>query len=61
MSKFVIKKSADSQYFWNFVASNGQIITTTERYTTKQSAQKSIALVQTEAAHALVEDETVPS
>lgn len=57
MAKFVIKKSSDNQFYWNFVANNGQVIATTERYTTKQNAENAAKLVKAEAATAEIVDE----
>jgi hypothetical protein len=58
MSKanFVIRRSKDKQYYWVFVASNGEDICTTEMYTTKQSAKHSIDLIQKEARDAGIID-----
>lgn len=40
--RFEIKKSTDGQYFVTFVASNGEIMVRSERYTSKSSAQNCI-------------------
>ena len=52
MAKFVIKRSSNWQYYWVFVASNGEVICTSETYTTKQSAEHSIQVVKNLAANA---------
>ncbi len=58
MAKFVIKKSKDSQFYWTFVADNGQVIATTETYTAKESAAHAVAVVKDKAAAAAIEDTT---
>jgi uncharacterized protein YegP (UPF0339 family) len=55
--KFVIKKSA-GQYHFVLKAGNGEIIATSERYTTKASAKNGIESVKENAKAAPVEDET---
>jgi uncharacterized protein YegP (UPF0339 family) len=55
--KFVIKKSGD-QYHFVLKAGNGEIIATSERYTTKASAKNGIESVKENAKSAPVEDET---
>lgn len=58
--KFVIKKSKKSgQYWFNIVASNGQILATSEQYVAKASAESAIKSIQKSAASAeIVEEET---
>ncbi|MBB3974140.1 YegP family protein [Hansschlegelia beijingensis] len=58
MAKFKIKKSGDNQYYWVFVADNGQTICVTETYTSKQSAKNAIDVVKAKAADAGTDDET---
>lgn len=55
--KFVIKKSA-GQYHFVLKAANGEIIATSERYTSKASAKNGIESVKTNAPKAPTEDET---
>jgi uncharacterized protein YegP (UPF0339 family) len=55
--KFVIKKSGE-QYHFVLKAGNGEIIATSERYTTKASAKNGIESVKENAKAAPVEDET---
>jgi uncharacterized protein len=43
--RFILKRSADTQFFFNLLASNGEVILTSERYTTKASALKGTAAV----------------
>jgi len=57
--KFVIKKSPSSgQYWFRIVASNGQVLASSEQYVAKQSAKDAIASVKANAASATIEDET---
>ena len=56
--KFHLKKASNGQFRFNLVASNGQIVATSETYTRKQSALDTIASIQNNAAGATVEDDT---
>jgi len=44
--KFEIKKARNGQFHFNLKAANGEIILSSERYTTKRSAKNGIASVQ---------------
>ena len=44
--KFVIKKRTDGQYMFNLVAPNGEIILTSEGYTTKDNCINGISSVK---------------
>ena len=55
--KFVLKKSG-TQFMFNLKSSNGEIIATSERYTTKQAALNGIDSVRTSAPGASTEDQT---
>ncbi len=46
MGKYVIRKTTDDQYMFNLKAGNGEIILTSERYTTKAACKNGIASVQ---------------
>lgn len=48
--KFELKKSKNNKYFFNLLASNGQIILSSEMYASKASALNGIASVQKNAA-----------
>lgn len=48
--KFVLKRSGD-QFMFNLVAGNGQIVLTSERYTSKDGALNGISSVQTNAGN----------
>ncbi len=56
--RFEIKKASDGQYMFNLHAPNNEIIETSERYTTKASAQNGIESVKTNAPSAPIEDKT---
>ena len=55
--KFELKKSGD-QYIWVLKAGNGEIIATSERYTTKAAAKGGIDSVKKNAADANTDDQT---
>ncbi|WP_297106011.1 DUF1508 domain-containing protein [uncultured Devosia sp.] len=55
--RFEIKKSSDDQFFVNFVASNGETMVRTERYTAKASAQNAIDSLKKNGPGAEVNDE----
>lgn len=46
VGKYELKKAADGQFMFNLKAGNGEIILTSERYTTKASAQNGIESVR---------------
>lgn len=49
--KFELKRATDGQFYFNLIAGNGQVILTSEMYTTKASAINGINSVQTNAPH----------
>lgn len=52
MAKFTIKKSsANNQYYFNLKAGNGEIILSSEGYTSKQSCENGIASVKSNAPY----------
>jgi uncharacterized protein YegP (UPF0339 family) len=55
---FVVKKTGNGQFRFTLVASNGQVVATSETYTRKQSALNTIKSIQNNAGDARVEDET---
>ena len=57
-AKFVVKKTSGGQFRFNLKAGNGEVIATSESYTTKAAALKGIESVKANAAGAAVEDET---
>jgi uncharacterized protein YegP (UPF0339 family) len=56
--KFVIKKTSNGQYRFNLKAGNGEVIATSETYTTKAAAEKGIASVKANAPGATTDDQT---
>ena len=57
-AKFVVKKTSNGQFRFNLKAGNGEVIATSESYTTKAAALKGIESVKANASGAAVEDET---
>ncbi len=55
---YELKKTSDGQYLFNLRAPNHEVIATSERYTTKQGAQRGIESVRQHAPAAKVEDDT---
>ena len=58
MAKFAIKRSSDGQYYFNYVADNGEVVATSERYTRKASAEHGAQVIKDGAAEAPIIDET---
>jgi uncharacterized protein YegP (UPF0339 family) len=58
MMKFVIKKAGNGQFRFNLVASNGQVVATSESYQRKSSALDTIASIQKNVGGAKIDDET---
>ncbi len=56
MAKFILFQGRDRQYYFSLVATNGEIIATSEGYTTKQSAKNGIESVKRYAPVASVID-----
>jgi uncharacterized protein len=56
--KFVLKKNASGQFHFNLKAGNGEIIATSETYTTKDAALNGIESVKANAPSAEVDDQT---
>lgn len=59
--KFVIKKDKRGEFRFNLVAGNGQIIATSEAYTTKAGAMKGVESVKSHAGDAKIDDQTEAS
>ena len=55
---FAILRSDDGQYWWRAVGDNNEIMAASEMLTTKQSAEHSISVVQSDAASAPVYDQS---
>ena len=56
--KFVLKKGSTGKFHFNLVASNGQVIATSETYESKAAALNGIESVQKNAPDAKVDDQT---
>ncbi len=56
--RFVLKKASNGQYRFNLVASNGQVVATSETYSRKQSALDTINSIKSKVGAAQVEDST---
>ncbi|GAA3521040.1 hypothetical protein GCM10022393_39220 [Aquimarina addita] len=56
--KFKIQKSSNDQFYFNLHAPYGQIIATSEMYTTKQGCENGIESVKTNAPIAEIADLT---
>jgi len=54
--KFQIKKTSNNQFRVNIVASNGQVLATSETYVQKASAVSAIESIKKNAATASTED-----
>jgi uncharacterized protein YegP (UPF0339 family) len=59
-AKFVLKKGTTGKFRFNLVATNGQVIATSEAYETKASALKGIESVKRNAPTAEIDDQTQP-
>ncbi|UOQ92199.1 DUF1508 domain-containing protein [Halobacillus shinanisalinarum] len=58
MSHFEIQKSSDGQFFFLLKAGNGEIIVTSELYTSKQSCNNGIESLKTTPTEAEVRELT---
>jgi uncharacterized protein len=56
--KFVLKKDSRGQFRFNLLASNGQVIASSEAYTTKAAALNGIDSVKRHAPAAEMDDQT---
>jgi uncharacterized protein len=57
--KFELKKASNGQFRFNLVASNGQVLATSETYARKESALSTIESMKKNTADARVDDLTV--
>lgn len=55
--KFQIKKASNGEYRFNLVASNGQVVATSETYQRKQSALDTIESIKKNAGTASLDDQ----
>jgi uncharacterized protein YegP (UPF0339 family) len=56
--KFVLKKTSNDQFRFNLVASNGQVVATSESYMRKASALQTIESIKNNASAATLDDQT---
>ena len=56
--KFVVKKSSNGEYRFNLLASNGQVVATSEGYKEKRSALATIESIKKNAGTAATDDQT---
>jgi uncharacterized protein YegP (UPF0339 family) len=56
--KFVVKKGNSGKFHFNLVASNGQVIASSEAYESKSSALNGIESVKNNAPGAEIDDQT---
>lgn len=56
--KFVLKRGSSGKFHFNLVASNGQVIATSETYETKAAALNGIDSVKRHAPDAELDDQT---
>ena len=57
-AKFVLKKGSTGKFRFNLVATNGQVIATSEAYESQASAIKGIESVKRNAPCAEIDDQT---
>jgi uncharacterized protein YegP (UPF0339 family) len=57
-AKFVLKKGSTGKFHFNLIATNGQVIATSEAYESKAAALNGIESVKKNAPVAEVEDQT---
>jgi uncharacterized protein YegP (UPF0339 family) len=56
-AKFVLKKGSTGKFSFSLVATNGQVIATSEAYESKASAVNGIESVKRNAADAAIDDQ----
>ena len=57
-AKFVLKNGSTGRFSFSLVATNGQVIATSEAYESKASAVNGIESVKRNAADAAIDDQT---
>ena len=57
-AKFVLKKGSTGKFRFNLVATNGQVIATSESYESKAAAINGIESVKRNAPNAEIDDQT---
>lgn len=56
--KFVVKKGSTGKFRFNLLSTNGQVVATSEAYSSKASAMGGIRAVKSLAGDATIEDQT---
>jgi hypothetical protein len=56
--KFEVKKTSNGEFRFNMVASNGQVVASSESYKQRSSALDTIASIQKNAGGASIDDQT---
>lgn len=56
--KFVLKRTSNDQFRFTIVASNGQVVATSEAYKRKASAMDTIASIKQRVGTATLDDQT---
>ena len=57
-AKFVLKRGSSGKWHFNLIATNGQVIASSESYETKASALKGIESVKPNAPNADIDDQS---
>jgi uncharacterized protein YegP (UPF0339 family) len=57
-ARFVVKKGSSGKFHFNLIATNGQVIATSEAYESKRAALNGIESVKKNAPQAPVDDQT---
>ena len=55
--KFVVKKTSNGEFRFNLLASNGQVVATSESYKEKRSALSTIESIKKNAGAATLDDQ----
>jgi uncharacterized protein YegP (UPF0339 family) len=55
--KFVVKKTSNGEFRFNLIASNGQVVATSESYKEKRSALSTIESIKKNAGGATIDDQ----
>ncbi len=57
-AKFVVKKGSSGKFHFNLIATNGQVIATSEAYESKRAALNGIESVKKNAPDAPIDDQS---
>ena len=56
--EFIVWEKKDGQFYWRIVSSNGKTLCTSEPFTRKDTAMKSVENIKKNASNATVRDKT---